>query len=186
MISLAQLWIPIVLAAVLVFVASSLIHMVFKWHNPDFRKLANEDEVRAIIRAGSASPGQYVIPHCADMKAMQDPAFVQKFVEGPIGLLTLRANGAPAMGPMLAMWFAYTLAISLVAAYLAANTLAQGASVVQVARVTGTAAFLAYAGGSVQNAIWMGKPWGSAAKDILDALIYGALTAGALAWLWPR
>ena len=40
---LAQLWMPIVLSAVLVFAASSLIHMVLKWHNADYRPLANED-----------------------------------------------------------------------------------------------------------------------------------------------
>jgi hypothetical protein len=40
---LASLWLPILLAAVGVFVVSSLIHMLFKWHNRDYRKLPNED-----------------------------------------------------------------------------------------------------------------------------------------------
>ena len=44
---LASLWLPILLSAVAVFVASSLIHMLFKWHNRDYRKLPNEDAVRA-------------------------------------------------------------------------------------------------------------------------------------------
>jgi hypothetical protein len=35
MVSLASLWLPIVLGAVFVFVASSFVHMVFKWHTPD-------------------------------------------------------------------------------------------------------------------------------------------------------
>ena len=186
MISLSQLWIPIVLAAVLVFVASSLVHMVFKWHNADYLKLANEDEVRAVVRAGNPAPGQYAMPHCTDMNEMKNPEFAKKFVEGPVGLLTLRANGAPNMGSSLALWFAYTLAISLIAAYIASRTLPAAANFLQVCRVAGTVAFLAYAGGSVQNAIWMGKPWGSAMKDVLDGLIYGTLTAVALAWLWPR
>ena len=53
---LAQLWLPIVLSAVGVFVASSLIHMLFKWHNRDYRKLPNEDAVRAAINAGQPAP----------------------------------------------------------------------------------------------------------------------------------
>ena len=42
-----SLWLPVVVTAVLIFVASSLIHMVFKWHNSDYRKIANEGQVRA-------------------------------------------------------------------------------------------------------------------------------------------
>ena len=45
--------------------------MVFKWHNSDYRKLANEDEVRAAIRSASPAPGQYIIPYCADPKDVQ-------------------------------------------------------------------------------------------------------------------
>ena len=103
MISLAQLWIPIVLSAVLVFAASSLIHMVFKWHNPDYRKLANEDEVRAAIRSSSPAPGQYMIPHCIDPKEMQKAEVQQKYKDGPVGFLMLRPAGAPSMGTPLAL-----------------------------------------------------------------------------------
>lgn len=56
----------------------------------------------------------------------------------------------------------------------------------QVLRVVGTTAFLAYGGGSIIQAIWMGKPWVSTAKEILDGLIYGALTGATFGWLWPR
>ena len=33
--------------------------------------------------------------------------------------------------------------------------------------------FLTYFGGSVQLAIWMGKPWSAVGKDLLDSLIFG-------------
>lgn len=59
------LWLPILVAAVLVFVVSSLIHMLFEWRNSDYRKLPNEDHVLAALRAGSPAPGQYVLPHRA-------------------------------------------------------------------------------------------------------------------------
>ena len=49
--AIAHLWMPILVTAVLIFVASSLIHMVFKWHNSDYRKFDNEDDVRAAVRA---------------------------------------------------------------------------------------------------------------------------------------
>ena len=186
MISLDQLWIPIVLSAVLVFVASSLIHMVLKWHNSDYLKLGNEDEVRAAIRATKPGPGQYVLPHCADMKDMQKPEFQQKFVEGPVGFLVLRPSGPPKIGPSLGQWFALNVVIALIAGYLASRTVPVGASFLAVCRVVGTVTFLAYVGGSVQNAIWMGKPWRSAAKEIGDGFIYGLVSAAAFGWLWPR
>jgi len=183
---LTELCVPIILSAVLVFIASSLIHMVFKWHNSDFHKLANEDEARAVLRASGSAPGQYMIPYCADVKEMKNPEFVKKFVDGPVGMLTLRPNGAPKMGGALGLWFAYTAVISAIAAYVASKVLIGPVNFLQVCRVVSALAFLAYAGGSVQAGIWMGKPWGSVAKDLLDGAIYAAITAVTFAWLWPH
>ena len=186
MVSLAQLWMPILLAAVGVFIASSLIHMVFKWHNPDYRKLGNEDEVRAAIRASSPAPGQYMIPYCMGNDAMKDPAMQEKWKEGPIGFLMLRPAGMPSMGGALGSWFAVTLIVSLLAGYLASRTVPAGASFLAVCRVVGIATFLAYAFGGPIHSIWAAKPWVSSAKEVLDALIYGAVSACVYGWLWPR
>ena len=184
--SLAELWMPIVLSAVLVFAASSLIHMVFKWHNSDYRKLANEDEVRAAVRSGNPTPGQYMFPHCIDPKEMKKPEVLQKLREGPNGMLMLMRPGEPNMGRPLALWFLLSLIVATIAGYLASRTVPFGASFLAVARVVSLVTFLAYATGGVSNAIWMGKPWNSAAKEALDAFIYGLVTAAAFGWLWPR
>lgn len=185
MVSLLQLWLPIVLGGVLVFFTSSLIHMVFRWHNSDYRKLPEEDEVRAVLRKAAPSPGQYALPHCLGPKEAQAPEMQQKFAEGPVAVLRLLPNGVPAMGPMLGKWFALNLLVCFVTAYVAANTLAPGAAPLQVLRVTATIGFLAYAVGGLSEAIWMGKPWSAAAKDLLDALLYGLAGGAAFAWLWP-
>ena len=81
MTSILNLWLPILLSAVFVFIASSLIHMVFKWHNSEYLKLSNEDEVRAAIRKESPGPGQYVLPWCPGMKEMESEAMKQKFAQ---------------------------------------------------------------------------------------------------------
>lgn len=182
---IAQLWIPIVVSAVLVFAASSIIHMVLKWHNSEYRKVANEDAVRDAIRAGSSAPGQYAIPHCQDMKEMQSPEMQRKFSEGPVAFLVLRAPGPPKMGGALAQWFVYGLVVASVAACLAGNVYAAGVGR-QAGILAGAIAFLTYAGGSIPNAIWMGKPWSAALKEVLDALIYGVVTGAVFAWLWPQ
>ena len=56
MVSLGVLWLPIVLSAVLVFVLSSIIHMVLRYHNADYTCLPNEDAVREAIRSGNPAP----------------------------------------------------------------------------------------------------------------------------------
>lgn len=183
---IAELWIPIVLSAVLIFVASSLIHMVFKWHNSEYQKLSNEDAVRTAMRAGSPAPGQYVVPHCADMKAMGSPEMQQKFVEGPIAFLTVRPSGPPKMGGALGLWFAYVLGVCVIAAYVGTRSLPEGATFYQVGRLVGALSFLSYVGGSVQMGIWMGKPWSSVAKDALDGVIYAVIAGSVFGCFWPR
>lgn len=184
---ITELWMPILVAAVGVFIASSLIHMVFKWHNSDYRKLANEDEVRAAIRASSPAPGQYALPHCTDMKQMAAPEMQRKFAEGPIAFVVLKPAGPPNMAPMLGQWFVMNLVVAALAAYIASKTLlVMPSTFLGVCREVGVITFLAYAGGSVSGGIWMGKPWGSVAKEALDAIIYGVVSALAFAWLWPH
>ncbi len=113
MVSLAQLWVPILLSAILVFVASSIIHMLIQWHKGDYKALQNEDEVRAAIRKGNPPPALYILPFCSDMKKMGEPEMQKKYTEGPNAVLTIIKPGLPSMGPMLGKWFVYNLFISL-------------------------------------------------------------------------
>jgi hypothetical protein len=186
MVTLLDLWLPIVASAVAVFVLSSLVHMVFKWHNVDYRALANEDDVRTMIQRMNPAPGEYLLPHCPDMKGMQSPDMQQKFRDGPVALITLRRCGAPNMGRPLAQWFLYTIVVAVFAGYVASRVLPAGAHAARVLQVIATVAFMTYAGGSVQSGIWMGKPWRSVAKDALDALLYGLATGAVFGWLWPQ
>ena len=183
--ALPQLWLPILVAAVLVYIASSLIHMVFKWHNSDYKKLANEDEVQAVLRKGAPAPGQYGIPHCTDMKAMREEAMMKKYVDGPIGMLTVIKSGPPKMGGMLIRWFLFNLVVAIVAGAIALQIYGLPGNPHYAGHLVGLITFLTYAGGSVQSGIWMGKPWISVIKDLLDALIYGVVSALAFWWLWP-
>ena len=186
MLSILNLWLPILLSAVFVFIASSLIHMVFKWHNSEYRKLSNEDEVRDAIRKNNPAPGQYVLPHCMDMKDMGNEEMQKKFVDGPIGFLTLRPNGVPKMGSSMAAWFLFTVVVALFAGYIGYVTLPAKTHYLTVFRVVGSAAFMAYGLGTIPGAIWMGRPWSAVLKELADAIIYALLMAGTFGWLWPR
>jgi len=186
MVSLGALWLPILLSAVFVFVVSSIIHMVLKYHNSDYRGLPNEDAVRDAIRSGNPAPGQYVTPYVVDMKEVEKPEVKRKFVEGPVGVLYLRRPAAPSMGPPLLQWFVFSLVVSFFVAYIACHALGPGTPYLTVFQLVGATAFLAYAAGQVPAAIWMGKPWGVTAKEAFDGLLYGLVTAGTFGWLWPR
>lgn len=64
MVSVLSLWLPILLSAVIVFLVSSLIHMVLGYHRTDFRKVPAEDDVMSALREFGIPPGDYLIP-CA-------------------------------------------------------------------------------------------------------------------------
>lgn len=187
MVALTQLWQPILLSAFLVFVCSSLIHMVIKWHNKDYLKLANEDAVRAAISSGSPStPGQYVIPWAMDPKECNTPEFQKKFSDGPVGVLYLKKPGPMTMGPMLGGWFVFILIVSLFAGYVGSAALGPNTEYLKVFQVVGTAGVICYSLGGIPAAIWMGKPWSVAIKEIVDGLIYGMVMGGTFGWLWPK
>lgn len=57
MVPLAALWLPILLSAVIVFVASSIMHMLLPYHRSDYHRLPDEDKVVAGLRAAALKRG---------------------------------------------------------------------------------------------------------------------------------
>ena len=186
MVPWSALLLPSLISAVLIFIASSLIHMVIKWHQSEYRTLPNEDEVRAAIGKSRPTPGKYVVPFSKDGKEMASPEMQKKYADGPNVVMYVRENGAVQLGPFLGKWFVYTLVVSLLAGYVARATIAPGAEYLQVFQVVGAAAWLAYAWAIPSDSIWIGKRWSSTFVYMIDGLIYAALTAGSFAWMWPE
>jgi hypothetical protein len=182
MVTLAQLWLPIIVSAALVFIASAVLWMLVGHHNKDWKGLPNEEAARATLRG--AAPGQYMIPH-GTHESMKDPEFVRRFEEGPRGIVTIAPAGHYSMGKNLVQSFILYLLISIIVAYVAGRTLPPGTEYLQVFRVVGTVAFLAYSGAHAHNSIWFSKPWSATIKDIIDGLVYALLTAGVFGWRWP-
>lgn len=185
MVSLTALWLPIVLSAVIVFVASSVIHMLLKYHNSDYHKIPDEDKFLGALRPANLTPGLYVFPHCTH-ENMKSPEIMEKFKQGPVGFLIMRPNGPPALPKFLMQWFGYCLVVGFFVAYITGRTVAPGTQYLAVFRVAGTVAFMAYGLGTLSNGIWKGQSWSSVIKEIFDGLVYGLLTAGTFGWLWPR
>ncbi len=185
MVTLMSLWIPIVLAAVVVFIVSSLIHMFLPYHKGDFGQVPAEDAVREALRGADVPPGDYVIPYAGSAKAMGQPEWIEKATQGPNAFLTVSPSGVPSMGKSLAQWFVYSVVVGIFAAYVAGAALAPGAAYLAVFRYVGTVAFAGYALALPQVSIWYRRNWGMTLKTMFDGLVYASVTAGVFGWLWP-
>ncbi len=185
MVAVAELWLPILLSGVFVFIASSILHMVLPIHRSDYGKMPGEGEVRAAMRAGGLQQGSYMFPCPGSMKECSTPEHIAKMEEGPVGFMTILPNGPMSMGKSLGTWFVYCLVIGLFTAYLTGLSAAAGTEYMDIFRRAGTVAILGYAMSAVPDSIWKGVSWKITGKFIFDGVIYGLVTAGTFAWLWP-
>lgn len=185
MISILTLWIPILVAAVIVFLVSSLIQKVFTYHRSDFRKLSSEAEVMDDLRKRNIPAGEYFFPRAFTSKEMKSEDYKAKVEKGPAGFLIIVKNAQQSLVPSLIQWFLYSIIINIFAAYISGRVLAPGAHYLEVFRIVGTVSFLSYALGMWQDSIWFFRSWTTTLKYTFDGLIYALLTAGTFGWLWP-
>jgi hypothetical protein len=186
MVPLTALLIPIVASAVIVFLASFVLHMLLEfWHRPDLDRLPDEDGVMDALRPFGLRPGNYVMPAIHSMAHMKSPEYLAKRTKGPVALLNVMPSGAHGMGKQLTLWFLFSIFISVLAGYVAGRALAPGADYLEVFRFVGTTAFAAYGVGQLQESIWWNRKWSTTIRNLIDGLIYASLTAGVFGWLWP-
>ncbi len=95
-VSLLQLWLPIVLSTVVVFIASSVIWMVLQYHNAEWRKLPDEEAARSALKG--TPPGQYSIPNAPTSADRKKPEVIEKYREGPVAMMIFFPHGSLAMG----------------------------------------------------------------------------------------
>ena len=179
-----QLWLPIVLSAVLVFVASSIIHMMLKYHSNDFSAAPNQDAIQNALRG--AAPGSYAFPFSPDPKDRMSPEWMKKWADGPSGVITVARPGPINMGRNLGLWFVFCLVVAFFTAYAASHALPPGANYLTVFRVVGTIGLMAFGFATAGDTIWFGRPWRTFWLGMLDALIYGCVMAGTFGWRWPH
>lgn len=185
LVSLVSLLIPIVVSAVFVFIASSVIHMATPFHAGDFEKVPNEEGVMNALRPFGLTPGDYMMPKPGSMKEMGSPEFIAKLKAGPVAIFTVRP-GDSSMTTSLVLWFLYSIVISVFAAYVTGVALGPGAEYLKVFQISGCVAFTGYAMALPQGSIWWGKSWAATLRSMFDGLVYGLLTAGTFGWLWPN
>jgi hypothetical protein len=170
MVPVTSLWLPILVSSVLVFVASSIIHMAFKYHHSDWKRIPSHDEVQDAMRRFNVPAGDYHV----------------RSEKGPNFIMTILPQGQGGMGKNLVMWFLYSVLVSVFAGYVAGEALGPGARYPRVFQFAGTVAFCGYSLALLQQSIWYNRKWSTTLVSMFDGLIYGMLTAGTFGWLWPK
>jgi hypothetical protein len=179
------LWLPILVSAVVVFVLSSVIHMLSPWHKNDYPRLANEDAAMDALRPLAIAPGEYMVPRPADRADMKSAAFAEKLKRGPVFIINMMPPGGMSMGRNLGLWFVYLIVVAGFAGHVA-----QAAGLVRgddhrMFHTVGLSSLMGYAFALWQMSIWYRRPWTTTIKATVDGLIYAVVTAYVFVWLWP-
>ena len=181
---LIDLLLPALLAAVVVFFVSSLVHMVLPIHKGDYGVMPNEEPVLEAMRQSGVGPGHYMVPGCTSMQEAQTPEFQEKLAKGPVGFMTLRQPGPFAMGKQLGTWFLFALVVSVCVAYVLSLSVPVGYDA-RAFRIAATVGFMTYGLSASTESIWKCVSWKITAKFWFDGLLYGLATGAVFMWMWP-
>lgn len=179
MLFLADHWVPIVVSAVIVFIASFLTHMVLPLHKSEFKKLPDEDATMAGL--AGVSPDLYMFPFMSGPEDMKSPDYLAKVQKGPNGMVILWPKPVN-MGQNLGLTFLFYLVVGVFVAYVGFHSNAVEDTYLERFRLCGAVAFCAHGLGWMSFFIWYryGRFW----PNFIDSVIYALLTAGTFAWLW--
>ena len=183
---LSQLWLPILVLAALVFVASFVSWMVLPLHKKEWAQMPDEGDFFVKLGALGLEPGKYMFPAYGDRETAKSPEFLAKWEAGPHGVIQIWGR-RPNFVRNLALTFVFYLVTAYFVAYLTWNAVGVGPDVTygHVFRIAGVAAILAYLFAAIPNAIWFQKPLAGLFADLVDGVVFGLLTAGAFAGFWP-
>ena len=181
---LPQLWLPILVSAVVVFFASFLAWMALPHHKQDVKMLPDEPALTNHLRQLNLSPGTYMWPNCQSAAEQKSAEFKARFESGPWGSMNI-VGSKPNFARNLILTFVFYLIVGLLVGYITANARAAGAAFVAVFQVAGATAVLAYCAGSIPNAVFFGKPARFVFTEFIDGVVYGLLTGIVFGLLWP-
>ena len=182
---LLSLWLPILLSAVLVFVASSLVHMVLGYHAADWKRLPKEDALQDTLGTFQIPPGDYMLPWPTSAAHAQSDEFKARTNKGPVLVMTTWPAGPQRMTGSLVLWFLYAIVVGKICGLVAGTTIPPGADSHLVFHTVALVAFAAYSLALAQHSIWYHRRWKTTLVSMLDGAGYALLTAGVFAWLWP-
>ena len=182
----ASLILPIVVAAVAVFILSSIIHMAMPWHKSDYGNVPDDDAAMAAVRTLNLSPGDYTVPNPRLPGGGKNPDFMANFAKGPSFVMTVAPTGPMNMGRYMGSWFAFTLLVSVIAAFATSTVVPPGGNDHLIFHEAALVTAVAYSLGAWPLSIWYHRKWSTAFKSTFDAILYGLATGLIFSWMWPK
>jgi hypothetical protein len=183
MVAISSLWLPILVSAVIVFVASNVLWMALPfWHRRDYGQLPDEKSV--IDALAPVESGQYIVP-CVNWNKLT-PEQRAAMEAQPAAFVLVRNPAKFAFGKALTQYFLFAVVVAVFVAYVTGRARGAGTHYLEIFRFAGTVGFLPYGFRSVTDSIWYAKPWSVTFKEMIDGLLYGLLMGGVFGWLWPR
>ncbi|QDS96749.1 hypothetical protein [Adhaeretor mobilis] len=180
MTELTSLWLPILASTAALFFLGFLTWMVLPVHQPDWKRLPDEDAVSDAIRGLNIPAGNYMIPYCGNSEEMKSEAFLERQKQGPNGILQIWYECG--MGKALGMQVLFLLGTVFCIAYLASLALQPGATFMNVFQFVGAAAMITFTAGHIPERIWFKR---RVMGNVIDGVLYGIATGLIFAALWP-
>ena len=178
-----DLWLPILLNAIILFFASFAAWVLLPHHFGDKKQLANENEVMKMVRELKIPAGNYMFPYAASKAEQGSKEYQQKYTDGPRGCLDV--YDMPSMPKNMIhtiIFFFITSAIIGYVTYLACPPGFTNVNFMRVFRVAGTIGILTHASSGYLNGIWFKR---RKFTDVIDGIVYGLIIGLVFASLWP-
>ena len=180
---LLSLWLPILLSAAAVWIASMIFAMALPHHKQDWIALPDENGFMDDLRKRGIPPGNYLFPDFRDPKAIKTEKVEKALNQGPVGHLSVWK--APlTMGDKMIGTFIVYLGVSTLTAYLTRVAIPNPAPFAKVFRVAATAGVLAYCFSFIPSALWWGSYKRTVVANVVDGIVYAAITGAIFAWRW--
>jgi len=183
-VALMDLWLPVLVATICVFFASSIIWMILPYHKKDIQFLPNEGELTSKVLEMNIKPGLYMFPNCQTSDEMRSDEYKERFEKGPWGTITVM-GAKPNFGLNLLKTFIAYLVITIFVAYITAASTQGGADYLAVFQVAGAAGILGHCMGGLAGDFFLGKPTRFIFTSFIDGVIFAMITAGVIASMWP-
>lgn len=189
---LTSLWLPILLSTAAVWLASMILGMALPHHKQDFIAIpeaqGGEDGFMDDLCKRGIKPGNYLFPDFRSREAMNSPKVQKALNEGPSGHLIIWKAPLTMADKMVGTFIVYLVATTLIA-YLATVALPPvlgPTPSAKVFQIVTTAGVLTYCFSFIPSAIWWGSYKRTIVANIIDGLIYAAITGAIFAWRWPH
>ena len=179
---LTDLWLPILITTIVLWISSTVAWMVMPHHFGDRRKIDCEDELMQFVEQQNIAAGNYMFPYPEKASDMNKPEHMQRYAKGPRGTLNVyNAVPMPVNVGLTVLYFAVTVSIIAYITHVACQTADNSTDFMRVFRISGTIGMLTYASNNVLNRIWFRqRVW----TDMVDGIVYGFLLGIIFASLW--